>query len=54
MHFYHTGGNEGFTCSLFAYQERGIGAAIMTNSNTGPKLYQELINTIASAYDWPG
>ncbi|MDZ4860334.1 MAG: serine hydrolase domain-containing protein [Candidatus Hydrogenedentes bacterium] len=51
--FEHNGGNEGFTCLLVAYQDKGYGAAIMTNSSTGPRLYEKLLRAIADAYDWP-
>ena len=52
--FEHGGGNEGFTCFLVAYQDLGLGAAIMTNSSNGPRVYNELLDAIARAYDWPG
>lgn len=54
LRFEHGGGNEGFTCFLVAYQDLGLGAAIMTNSSNGPRLYHELLDAIARAYEWSG
>jgi CubicO group peptidase (beta-lactamase class C family) len=52
--FGHSGGNEGFRCHLLAYRERGIGAAVMTNSDAGGWLLQHAYAAIAEAYAWPG
>ena len=52
--FYHTGGNHGFTCVALAYCESGHGAAIMTNSEEGPYLFDELLASIAREYEWVG
>lgn len=54
LRFEHGGSNLGFTCTLVAYQDLGLGAAIMTNSSNGPRLYNELLDAIARAYNWPG
>ena len=54
LRFEHGGGNEGFTSFLVAYQDLGLGAAIMTNSSNGPRIYNELLDAIARAYEWPG
>ncbi len=35
LSFGHGGANEGFRCDLFAFPGKGIGAAIMTNSDAG-------------------
>ncbi len=50
--FSHGGGNEGFRCFLIAYPEKGQGAAIMTNSDNGSKLYFEILASIANEYMW--
>lgn len=50
--FSHGGGNEGFKCYLVAYPEKGQGAAIMTNSDNGSKLYIEILTSIANEYVW--
>jgi CubicO group peptidase (beta-lactamase class C family) len=48
----HGGGNEGYRCIYFAYQD-GDGAVIMTNSDSGGELYSELLGSIAREYGWP-
>lgn len=50
--FAHSGGNAGFSCQLLAYQRRGQGAVVMTNSDDGWFVILELCNTIAEAYSW--
>ena len=47
----HTGGNEGYRCIYFAYQD-GDGAVIMTNSDNGDVLYSEILGSIAREYGW--
>jgi CubicO group peptidase (beta-lactamase class C family) len=50
--FSHGGGNEGFTCILVAYVETGQGAIVMTNSDNGPHLFNEILRGIAQEYNW--
>jgi len=50
--FHHNGANEGFRCRLIAFVEGGRGIAVMTNSDAGDDLYEEIIGTLAAAYDW--
>ncbi len=52
--FGHSGGNEGFRCLLTAYREGGFGAVVMTNSDEGMPLIEEIFNAIAREFDWPG
>jgi CubicO group peptidase (beta-lactamase class C family) len=52
--FSHGGANEGFRCQLTAFNEGGRGAAIMTNSDAGGELANEVLFTIGVVYDWPG
>jgi CubicO group peptidase (beta-lactamase class C family) len=52
--FGHGGSNEGFRCQLVAFREGGKGAAVMTNSDNGDALAQEILLSIARAYGWPG
>ncbi len=52
--FGHSGGNEGFRCLLTAYQDGGFGAVVMTNSDEGMPLIEELFSAIAREFDWPG
>jgi len=51
-HFSHGGANAGYRCLLVAYED-GEGAVIMTNSDTGDVLLDELMRTIANVYQWP-
>ncbi|HEY4310650.1 MAG TPA: serine hydrolase [Pirellulales bacterium] len=52
--FEHSGGNEGFRCNFIAFLDRGQGAVVMTNSDSGNRTVNEVMNSIAAAYDWPG
>jgi CubicO group peptidase (beta-lactamase class C family) len=51
--FTHGGSNAGFTCTLVANVNTRQGAVIMTNSNNGPPLFNEILRAIAQEYDWP-
>lgn len=51
--FSHHGGNEGYRCFLVAYGDLGKGAVVMTNSDNGAELVQEIIRSIAKEYNWP-
>ena len=51
-YFSHGGGNEGFKCSLTVYNN-GDGAVIMTNSDTGFLLANDILRSIADEYGWP-
>ena len=50
----HGGGMTGFICLLVFYPETGQGAVVMTNSDGGRWLQQELIAAVAAEYAWPG
>jgi len=50
--FTHSGANEGFRCILVGYNSAGRGAVLMTNSDSGGKLNDELLASIAKEYDW--
>ena len=50
--FSHGGSNEGFTCVLVAYVETGQGAIVMTNSDNGPPLFNEILRAISQEYNW--
>ncbi len=50
--FYHGGGNEGFSNMMFAYTSTGQGAIVMTNSDNGSKLIEEVLRAIAREYGW--
>lgn len=50
--FSHGGGNEGYICMLFAFVNRGQGAAITTNSANGNALVFEILRALACVYNW--
>ncbi len=54
IYFNHGGANEGFRCLLIANKDKGYGAAVMTNSDDGGRIYQEIIRSIAMEYSWGG
>lgn len=51
-YFTHSGSNWGFQCDLYAHRLKGYGVAIMTNSDSGGYLIQELRRRVALAYGW--
>lgn len=51
-YFSHGGGNVGFWSNLIVYNN-GDGAVIMTNSDTGGLLLEEILRAIAYEYNWP-
>jgi CubicO group peptidase (beta-lactamase class C family) len=50
--FRHSGGNQGFRNMMFAYELTGQGAVIMTNSDNGGALVEEVLRAIAREYGW--
>lgn len=50
--FYHGGGNEGFRTMMFAYNSSGQGAVVMSNSDNGFVLNEEVLRAIAREYGW--
>lgn len=54
IYFEHSGQNEGFICRYVASKEKGYGAIVMTNSDSGAGLYNEIIRGIADVYKWEG
>ncbi|MBU0912869.1 MAG: beta-lactamase family protein [Gammaproteobacteria bacterium] len=51
--FSHSGGNEGFRTLLFGYTKTGQGAVVLTNSDNGMALIEEIFTSIAAEYNWP-
>lgn len=49
--FSHGGANEGFRAMLVAFRD-GRGAVVMTNSDRGGALYQEILAAIGLEYGW--
>ena len=51
--FSHGGANEGFRCNIEAYTDSGQGFAVMTNSDSGGELTEEIFRAVAKEYGWP-
>jgi len=51
--FGHGGANEGFRCNIETYTDSGQGFAVMTNSDSGGELTQEIFRAVAKEYAWP-
>ena len=51
-YFSHSGGNWGFSCHLLAHVRKGYGVVIMTNSDNGGRVIDEIEFRIAAAYHW--
>ena len=51
--FSHHGGNDGYRAFIVAYVDSGEGAIVMTNSDNGAELIQEIVRSIAKEYGWP-
>jgi len=47
------GKTQGFACVMVLYPVRGQGAVIMTNSDNGFTLIDEMLAALATTYDWP-
>ena len=50
--FTFSGGNEGYRCDMFAYASRDKGAVIMTNSDNGQFIINEIFRSISAEYEW--
>ncbi|MGI8547906.1 MAG: serine hydrolase domain-containing protein [Gemmatimonadaceae bacterium] len=53
LHFSHSGANEGFRAYYVGFPATGQGVVVMTNSDAGGELYQEIVRGIAIEYGWP-
>jgi CubicO group peptidase (beta-lactamase class C family) len=53
IRFHIEGRTHGFTCSLDVYPYKGQGAVIMTNSENGFLLSEEILRAVSEAYEWP-
>lgn len=53
QYFAHGGVNEGFINMFVAYDQGGNGAAVMTNSDNGNAITEEVIRAVAAEYGWP-
>jgi CubicO group peptidase (beta-lactamase class C family) len=52
--FGHGGSNEGFRCTMTALLDGDQGVVIMTNSDRGSALAQEILLSVAREYGWSG
>ena len=52
--FGHGGSNEGFRCRLTAFRLTASGIVVMTNSDRGAALVEEVERAVAREYRWPG
>ena len=53
-YFSHTGRNLGYTCIYIAGFSNGKGVVILTNSENGEALYNEILTSVAAVYNWEG
>ena len=54
LRFGHGGANEGFRAQVMGFAHRDQGAVLMTNSDTGGPLIQEVLAAIFQEYGWSG
>jgi CubicO group peptidase (beta-lactamase class C family) len=47
------GWNEGYICDVYSYLNSGSGVVVMTNSDNGYMLIQEIYRSLAKEYGWP-
>ena len=52
-YFSHNGANEGFQGIFLGLYEGGKGVVVMTNSENGLLIADELVHSVAKAYHWP-
>jgi len=52
FYFGHPGANDGYKSYTVVYPKRGQGVVIMTNSDNGDALYQEILNSVSVEYGW--
>jgi CubicO group peptidase (beta-lactamase class C family) len=50
--FSHGGANEGYRRTFFAFTEHGDGVAIMTNSDNGGQIANEIARAVSDVYGW--
>ncbi|WMJ68472.1 serine hydrolase domain-containing protein [Stenotrophomonas sp. 24(2023)] len=51
--FAHSGGTDGFRAQLYGYTHTGQGIVVMTNSDNGAALIDEILVSVAAEYGWP-
>jgi len=53
VRFHLEGRTRGYTCSLVVYPYKGQGAVVMTNSDNGYLVADEILRAVSDAYQWP-
>ena len=53
LRFHLDGRTAGFTSTLVVYPYKGQGAVILTNSDNGSLVAEEILRAVSAAYDWP-
>lgn len=53
LYFHCEGRTAGFACALLVFPGRRQGVVVMTNSDNGQVLIDEIIRSVAAAYKWP-
>lgn len=53
VRFGPSGGTDGFRAQVYGYTQTGQGALVMTNSDNGGGLIDEIVASVATVYDWP-
>lgn len=53
LYFGHNGANAGFQGEFYGLKRGGKGVVVMTNSDNGLPLADEIVHSVAKAYDWP-
>lgn len=53
VRFQHGGSNHGYMCGSNAFLDGSRGVVVMTNSNSGAAIAEEVINAVAREFDWP-
>ena len=51
--FAHTGGTHGFRAQIYGYTHTGQGIVVLTNSDSGAALVDEILVSVAAEYGWP-
>ena len=54
LRFGHNGADEGFQANMTGFLDGRGGAVVMTNSDNGGRLAEELVLTLSNLYGWPG
>ena len=53
VRFHLEGRTRGYTCTLVVYPYKGQGAVVMTNSDNGFLISDEILRAVSDAYEWP-